>query len=71
MLEVGFEVFLVSLLERLDTVFLNIPRQDLLVDVREKNAAGELGHVGILFEESLGVKNNGLLEVAGGDLGAD
>ena len=70
-LEVGFEVFLVSLLERLDAVVLNIPRQDLLVDVREKNAAGELGHVGILFEEGLGVENDGLLEVAGGDLGAD
>ena len=32
-LEVGFEVFLMSLLESLDAVFLNVPRQDLLVNV--------------------------------------
>ena len=59
-----------SLLERLDAVGLDIPRQDLLVDVREKDAARELGHVGILFEEGLRVEDDRLLQVARREISA-
>ena len=70
-LEVGFEVLLVGFFQGLDAIGKDVPGEDFFVDVGEEDATGELGHVGVLFEEGLGVKNDGLLEVAAGDLGAD
>jgi len=70
-LEVGLEVLLVGFLEGLDAIGEDIPREDFFVDVGKEDASGELGHVGVLFEEGLGVEDDGLLEVLTGDFGAD
>ncbi len=69
--EVGLEVILVGLFEGLDAVGLDVPGEDFFVDVGEEDAAGEFGHVGVFFEEGLGVEDDGFFEVLGGDFGAD
>ena len=69
--EVGFEVLAMGFLERLDAIGLDVPGKDFFVNVGKEDAPGELGHVGVLFEEGLGVEDDGLFEIFAGDLGAD
>ena len=42
-----------SFLKGFNAIGLDVPRQDFLVDVREKDASGKLGHVSIFFKEGL------------------
>jgi hypothetical protein len=46
-----------------DAVANDVPAEDLLVDVGELDAAGELGEVGVLLDQGLGIEDDGLLEV--------
>ena len=61
--KVSFEVLTMSFLKGFNAIGLDIPRQDFLVDVREKDAASKLSHVSILFKEGLRIKNDGFLQV--------
>ena len=61
--KVSFEVLTMSFLKGFDAIGLDVPRQDFLVDVGEKDAARKLGHVSILFKEGLRIKNDGFLQV--------
>ena len=58
-------------LQLVDAVREDVPAEDFLVDVGEEDAAGELGEVGVLLDEGLGVEDDGVLEVLFGDLVAD
>ena len=71
MLEVAAEGFGVGGFEAFDAVADDVPVEDFFVDVREEDAAGEFGHVGVFLDEGAGVEADGFLEVFGGDFGAD
>jgi hypothetical protein len=58
----------VEFLELRDAVAADAPAEDFLVDVGEADAGGELGEVGVDFDEALGVELDRLAEVGLGDL---
>jgi hypothetical protein len=69
--EIGFEGGLVGVFQFVDAVLEDGPVEDFLVDIGEEDAAGEFREVGVLFDEGLGVEDDGVLEVLFGDLIAD
>ena len=58
-------------LQAVDAVAHDVPVEDLLVDVGEQDAAGELGEVGVLFDQRLGVEDDRAAQVLLADFGAD
>jgi hypothetical protein len=61
----------VELLQLADAVAEDIPAENLFIDVGELDAAGELGEVGVLLDQGLGVEDDGGVEVLLGDLVED
>ena len=57
-----------KLLQLADAVAEDVPAEDLLVDVGELDAAGELGKIGVPLDQGLRVENDGGVEVLLGDL---
>ena len=61
-LDVGGELGAVEFAELGDAVAHDAPTEDFLVDVGEEDAAGEFREVGVLFDEGLGVEDDGAVE---------
>ena len=61
--EVLFEGPAVKFTERTNAVTNNVPLKDFLVNVGEKDTAGKLGEVTVLFDEALGVEDDCFLEI--------
>jgi hypothetical protein len=61
----------VELLQGADAVADDVPAEDLLVDVGELDAAGELGEVGVLLDQGLRVEDDGGIQVLLGNLVVD
>ncbi len=70
-LEVFLEALLVGFLELLDAIGGDVPIEDFLVDVGEEDAGGEFREVRVLFDEGLGVEDDGGFEILGGNFRAD
>jgi hypothetical protein len=70
-LEVGLEGGLVGGFELVDAVAEDAPIEDFFVDVGEEDAGGKFREVGVFFDESLGVEDDGTFEVLGGNFVAD
>jgi len=70
-LEVLLEGALVEFLQLADAVDDDVPAQDLLIDVGQLDPAGELGEVGVLLDQGLGVEDDGRIQVLLGDLVVD
>ncbi len=54
-----------------DAVAEDVPPENLLIEVGEQDAAGELGEVGVALDEGLGVEEDGLAEVSLGEFVED
>ena len=69
--QVGFKGLPVRFSETFDAVAQDAPVEDFLVDVGEENASGELGEVRVLFDERLGVEDDGAAQAFLADFSAD
>ena len=67
--EIAAEGAAVVVAEGFDAVTDDVPAEDFLIDVAEEDAGGELGEVGVLLHEGLGIERDGLLEVFKRDVG--
>ena len=67
-----FEVFLegalMNRLEGSDAISHYVPTEDFLIKVGQLDAAGELGEIGILFDQGLRIEDDGRIEVLLRDL---
>ena len=69
--QIGLEGGLVGVFQFIDAIAKDRPIEDFLVDVGEQDAGGELREVGVFFDERLGVEDDGVFEVLGGNFIAD
>ena len=69
--EVALEGIAVGGFDAINAIAGDVPIEHFLVDVGEQDAAGEFREVGIFFDQSAGIENDGLLEVVGGNFRSD
>ena len=71
MLEIGLEGGFVGLLELVDAITRDRPVEHFLIDVGKQDAAGEFREIGILFDQRLGIEDDGCLEILFGNFRSD